>query len=306
MPDTLLARGISQRFGERAVLDGVDLTVTAGRVTGLVGPNGAGKTTLMRILFGVIEPDAGTLEWRGHLPTDADRRAWGYMPQERGLYRDMRVLDQLVWIARLHGLDAATGRRRAVDLLERLGLAERSNDEVEKLSGGMAQRVQLAAAMVHGPERYKRRGEWTTGILCDLTGDMSALVGVMMSERTRVSIIRMLCGDENPPREIAASALTEFGNILVSQTASAIADTLGGRILPSIPELVFTDAETALQVRMSPRRNPDSTLYIESELFDHAAELIVANHMTPEELNSSTPRDMIPAILYKGALQKAM
>ncbi len=152
MPDTLLARGISQRFGERAVLDGVDLTVTAGRVTGLVGPNGAGKTTLMRILFGVIEPDAGTLEWRGHLPTDADRRAWGYMPQERGLYRDMRVLDQLVWIARLHGLDAATGRRRAVDLLERLGLAERSNDEVEKLSGGMAQRVQLAAAMVHGPE----------------------------------------------------------------------------------------------------------------------------------------------------------
>ena len=74
------------------------------------------------------------------------------MPQERGLYRDMRVLDQLVWIARLHGLDAATGRRRALDLLERLGLAERAKDEVEKLSGGMAQRVQLAAAIVHGPE----------------------------------------------------------------------------------------------------------------------------------------------------------
>ena len=152
MSDTLLARGISQRFGARDVLDGVALSVTAGRVTGLVGPNGAGKTTLMRILFGVIEPDAGTLEWRGHAPTDADRRSWGYMPQERGLYRDMRVLDQLVWIARLHGLDAATGRRRALDLLERLGLAERAKDEVEKLSGGMAQRVQLAAAMVHGPE----------------------------------------------------------------------------------------------------------------------------------------------------------
>ncbi len=152
MPDTLLARGISQRFGARDVLDGVDLSVTAGRVTGLVGPNGAGKTTLMRILFGVIEPDAGTLTWRGHAPSDADRRSWGYMPQERGLYRDMRVLDQLVWIARLHGLDAATGRRRATDLLERLGLAERAHDEVEKLSGGMAQRVQLAAAMVHGPE----------------------------------------------------------------------------------------------------------------------------------------------------------
>jgi ABC-2 type transport system ATP-binding protein len=74
------------------------------------------------------------------------------MPQERGLYRDMRVLDQLVWIARLHGLDKATGERRATDLLERLGLAERARDEVEKLSGGMAQRVQLAAAMVHDPD----------------------------------------------------------------------------------------------------------------------------------------------------------
>ena len=152
MTDQLSALGITQRFGERAVLDGVDLGVTAGRVTGLVGPNGAGKTTLMRILFGVIEADAGTIEWRGHAPTDADRRSWGYMPQERGLYRDMRVLDQLVWIARLHGLDAATGRRRATDLLERLGLADRAGDEVEKLSGGMAQRVQLAAAMVHDPD----------------------------------------------------------------------------------------------------------------------------------------------------------
>ena len=152
MSDTLLARGITQRFGDREVLEGVDLTVDAGRVTGLVGPNGAGKSTLMRILFGVIEPDAGTLAWRGHEPTDADRRSWGYMPQERGLYRDMRVLDQLVWIARLHGLDAATGKQRAIDLLERLGLADRSGDEVEKLSGGMAQRVQLAAAMVHDPD----------------------------------------------------------------------------------------------------------------------------------------------------------
>ena len=74
------------------------------------------------------------------------------MPQERGLYREMRVLDQLVWIARLHGIDRSTARRRAVDLLERLGLADRRNDKVEALSGGMAQRVQLAAAMVHEPD----------------------------------------------------------------------------------------------------------------------------------------------------------
>jgi len=151
MPGTLVARGIHQRFGDRVVLDGVDLEVPPGRVVGLLGPNGAGKTTLMRILFGVLSPDAGSVEWDGRPATDHDRRSWGYMPQERGLYRDMPVLEQLVWIARLHGLTAAEGEARARRLLEQLGLAERAKDKVQDLSGGMAQRVQLAAAMVHEP-----------------------------------------------------------------------------------------------------------------------------------------------------------
>jgi ABC-2 type transport system ATP-binding protein len=106
----------------------------------------------MRILFGVLAPDSGTLTWRGRPVTDTDRRAWGYMPQERGLYRDMRVLDLLVWFARLHGLDRPTGARRARRLLEQLDLAAREQDKIATLSGGMAQRVQLAAAMVHGPD----------------------------------------------------------------------------------------------------------------------------------------------------------
>ncbi len=152
MEPRLSARGITQRFGERIVLDAVDLDVPAGRVVGLLGPNGAGKTTLMRILFGVLAADAGTLTWQDRAVTSADRRAWGYMPQERGLYRDMRVLDLLVWIARLHGLERADGRRRALTLLEQLDLAERARDKISTLSGGMAQRVQLAAAMVHGPD----------------------------------------------------------------------------------------------------------------------------------------------------------
>ena len=98
MAVTLRASGIRQRFGERVVLDGVDLEVPPGRVIGLLGPNGAGKTTLMRILFGVIVPDAGTVTWDDRPATAADRRSWGYMPQERGLYPDMRVLDLLTWM----------------------------------------------------------------------------------------------------------------------------------------------------------------------------------------------------------------
>ena len=152
MGQVLRASGITQRFGSRVVLDGVDLDVPSGSVIGLLGPNGAGKTTLMRILFGVLAPDSGTVEWQGRPATDADRRAWGYMPQERGLYREMRVLDLLVWIARLHGLDRQTGETRALRLLEQLDLETRARDKISSLSGGMSQRVQLAAAMVHGPE----------------------------------------------------------------------------------------------------------------------------------------------------------
>ncbi len=147
----LRAENISQRFGERVVLDDVSLEVPAGRVIGLLGPNGAGKTTLMRILFGVLTPDSGRIEWGGRAASDDDRRSWGYMPQERGLYRDMRVIDLLVWIARLHGLDRRAGERRAHTLLGQLGLDDRAKDKILKLSGGMAQRVQLAAAMVHDP-----------------------------------------------------------------------------------------------------------------------------------------------------------
>src|SRR6185503_4225298 len=129
MDQELSARSISQHFGDRTVLDAVDLDVPAGRVVGLLGPNGAGKTTLMRILFGVLAPDSGTVEWQGRAATDADRRAWGYMPQERGLYREMRVLDLLVWIARLHGLDKQTGETRALRLLEQLDLETRARDK---------------------------------------------------------------------------------------------------------------------------------------------------------------------------------
>ena len=149
---TLSVAGVSQRFDGRQVLDAVDLDVPAGRVIGLLGPNGAGKTTLMRIIFGVLEPDAGTVRWNGREATPDDRRRWGYMPQERGLYREMRILDHLVWLARLYGVPRAEARERATDLLERLGLADRMRDPIRELSGGMAQRVQLAAAMVHGPE----------------------------------------------------------------------------------------------------------------------------------------------------------
>ncbi len=148
----LEVRGLVHSYDGRRVLDEVDLDAPAGRVVGLLGPNGAGKTTLMRILFGVVTPDSGEVRWQGRRATATDRRRWGYRPQERGLYREMRVIDHLVWLARLSGIDRPSARQRALGLLERLELGGRARDPIRELSGGLAQRVQLAAAMVHEPE----------------------------------------------------------------------------------------------------------------------------------------------------------
>ncbi len=148
----LEARDIRHRFDERVVLDGVDVTVQPGVLTGLLGPNGAGKTTLMRLILGVIEPDEGQILFDGEPVGPAERLRWGYMPQERGLYPAMNAGDQLVYFARLHGLTRAEGTRRAHELLEEVGLADRWDDRSDRLSGGMQQRLQLATSLVHDPD----------------------------------------------------------------------------------------------------------------------------------------------------------
>ena len=144
--------GLSRRFGDVVALDGVTFTVPDGEIVGFVGPNGAGKTTTMRIALGVLEPDAGEVRWNGHLLDAEARRRFGYMPEERGLYPKMKVLEQLVYLARLHGLSRPDASRRAAETIEVLGVAERANDRVENLSLGNQQRVQLAAALVHRPD----------------------------------------------------------------------------------------------------------------------------------------------------------
>jgi ABC-2 type transport system ATP-binding protein len=144
--------GVTKQYGDRRVLDDVTFTVGDGRLTGFVGGNGAGKTTTMRILLGVLQADAGTVSIDGTTIDPADRRRFGYMPEERGLYPKMPVAEQITYFARLHGVDKRTAASRTTDLLDRLGLAPHADDAVEKLSLGNQQRVQVAAALAHDPE----------------------------------------------------------------------------------------------------------------------------------------------------------
>jgi ABC-2 type transport system ATP-binding protein len=144
--------GLTKRYGETVAVDDLGFSVPEGQVFGFVGPNGAGKTTTMRIAIGVLVPDAGDVLWDSAPAGVEARRSFGYMPEERGLYPKMRVGDQLAYLAELHGLADRDAVAAAEHWTERLGIADRLDDEVEKLSLGNQQRVQLAAALVHEPD----------------------------------------------------------------------------------------------------------------------------------------------------------
>lgn len=149
--DRLEIDRLNKRYGDVVALREMSFEVRAGELFGFVGSNGAGKTTTMRIVLGVLAADSGQVRWAGHEVTLETRREIGYMPEERGLYPRMRVAEQLRYLARLHGLPADTAQERMLEWTERLGIAERREDEVQKLSLGNQQRVQLAAALVHDP-----------------------------------------------------------------------------------------------------------------------------------------------------------
>lgn len=151
MEDVLRVLGVSRTFGPQVALADVSFDVRPGRMTGFIGANGAGKTTAMRIILGVLAPDTGRVELGGRPLTLPMRARFGYMPEERGLYPKMKIAEQLVYLGRVHGLTAATARRRTAELLDRFHLAERSDDLLQTLSLGNQQRVQVAAALVHDP-----------------------------------------------------------------------------------------------------------------------------------------------------------
>lgn len=151
MQPTVKVHQLRKAFGPIQAVDGVTFEVFPGEIFGLLGPNGAGKTTTIRIIMNILQPDAGHVEVLGDLPARARERV-GYLPEERGLYPNLKVMETLIYFAQLKGRSAAWARKRAQMLLERVGLAERAQAKVKELSRGMQQKVQLLVAIVHDPE----------------------------------------------------------------------------------------------------------------------------------------------------------
>ncbi len=143
--------GLQKSFGDVQALREVSFSVEPGRITGFLGRNGAGKSTTMRSIFGLVNLDQGDVRWQGRPVDEEAMSGFGFMPEQRGLYRKMAIRSQVSWFAQLKGMDRTSADAAAGQLLEELGLGDRLGDKLEDLSHGNQQRVQLAASLAHDP-----------------------------------------------------------------------------------------------------------------------------------------------------------
>ena len=143
---------VTKRFGPTTALDGLTFEVGRGEVFGFLGANGAGKTTTMRICLGIVRADDGEIRWEGRATGELPRRTWGYLPEERGLYPRMGVVDQLAYFGSLYGERPDRARREALAWLKRFQIPEYADRRAEELSKGNQQKVQFIAAVLHDPE----------------------------------------------------------------------------------------------------------------------------------------------------------
>ena len=146
------ATGLTKYFGAFKAVDNVSLEVPTGSIYGVLGPNGAGKTTTLRMMLGIIDPDAGTSRLFGDQRPQAVRHRIGYLPEERGLYPGMKAREAIAFMGALRGLDWREGRRRAATFMTELGLERVIDEKIRKMSKGMAQMVQLIGSIVHAPD----------------------------------------------------------------------------------------------------------------------------------------------------------
>ena len=143
---------IRKVYGEKVAVEGLSLTIEPGTMFGLLGPNGSGKSSTIRMMIGITRPDSGTVKLFDRPFTRAALSRIGYLPEERGLYKKMKVLEQLVFLGQLHGLDATTAEKRALIWCERMQIAEAVGKKTEELSKGMQQKIQFIAALLHEPD----------------------------------------------------------------------------------------------------------------------------------------------------------
>ena len=150
--DTVNVSRISKSFSSALVVDSISFDVRQGEILGLIGPNGAGKTTTIRMIMDIIKPDSGEICVLGERLSAITKKRIGYLPEERGLYRKLKVIDSLIYLASLKGIASHDARNRAEELLKRIDMLAHKNKKIEELSRGMGQFIQFLASIIHNPQ----------------------------------------------------------------------------------------------------------------------------------------------------------
>ncbi|GGS60324.1 ABC transporter ATP-binding protein [Planobispora rosea] len=250
---------LHKRYGDKTALDGVSFSVKPGEMFGFVGANGAGKTTTMRILMGVLTADSGQVRRDGRALTFDDRRRFGYMPEERGLYQKMKVAEQVHYFGQLNGLSPKEAAKATGDLLERLALTERAGDEVGALSLGNQQRVQLAVALVHDPEvlvldePFSGLDPIAVDALAEVLAERRAAGVPVLFSSHQLDLVERLCD---------SVGIISAGRMVASDTVEALRAREGRRLLKVVVRGAAPDWPTGLSGNIT--KNGDEVLFADA------------------------------------------
>jgi ABC-2 type transport system ATP-binding protein len=199
MPEpAIFVQKLRKTYSTVVAVDDLSFEVPRGEIFGLLGPNGAGKTTTIRMLMDIIKPDSGEARVLGELPGQSRHRV-GYLPEERGLYRSLRVIECLGYLGELKGMSRSAARQRATQLLERVELAEWGKRKVDELSRGMQQKVQLVASIIHDPdvvildEPFQGLDPVNAEMVRGLIRDLRAQGKTVVLSAHEMSLVEMLC-----------------------------------------------------------------------------------------------------------------
>ncbi len=267
--NTIELNRVRKAYGHFVAVDDLSFTIAQGSVFGLLGPNGAGKTSTIRMMIGITAPDSGDISLLGKPFSRASLNKVGYLPEERGLYKKMNVLDQLVFLGELHGLAAGEARKRALNWCERLEISEKIGEKVEALSKGMQQKIQFIAALLHDPdfvvmdEPFFGLDPVNAGILKDVMLEVKGRGKTILFSTHRMDQVEKLCDSIcliNRGKPVLQGDLKEvksrFGKNNVQIAYEGNGDFLAKN------ELVqsFNNFGNYVEVRMAPGADPQQLL----------------------------------------------
>ncbi len=245
---TLRLENVTKRFGDFTAVEDLSFNVRAGRVFGFLGPNGAGKTTTIRMIVGITGPDEGTIELFGQRMSSEMQNRLGYLPEERGLYKKMKIVDQLRYFAALKGMASADADKKIDFWLERMNLAEWKNKKTTDLSKGMQQKVQFISTVLHDPdllildEPFSGLDPINVEFMIEVLSEFKTQDKTVIFSTHLMETAERLCNDIlliNKARKVVSGSLREvkasFGKNLVALRA------VGG-------EAVLRDASLATKV----------------------------------------------------------